>query len=82
MVISQLVCEPIKETIQSLAQQIEDIDYRIAALEAEAMELDPLQYFVLQRKVDHLVGVKHKLQDEWNNEMNELARCRSAHPAQ
>ena len=46
------------------------------------MELNPLQHFVLQRKVDHLVDVKHKLQDEWNNEMNELAKCRSAYPAQ
>ena len=82
MVIFQPVCEPIMETIQSLAQQIEDIDYRIAALEAEAMQLDPLQYFVSQRKIDHLVGVKHRLQDEWNNEMNELALCRSTHPAQ
>ena len=81
MVISQSVCEPIMETIQSLAQQIEDIDYQIGALQAEALQLNLLQYFVSQRKIDHLVGVKQMLQDEWNNEMNALARCRSAQPA-
>jgi hypothetical protein len=71
-------CEPIKQTIQSLTQQIEEIDYRIGALEAQAMQLDPLPYFVSQRKVDRLVREKHALQDEWSNAMSQLAICRSA----
>jgi hypothetical protein len=74
-------CEPIMQTIQNLAQQIEEIDYRIGDLGTEAMQLNPLQYPVSQRKVDRLVRVKHALQDEWNNAMNELAICRSSHPA-
>ena len=74
-------CEPIKQTIQNLTQQIEEIDYRIGALKAEAMQLDPLPYFVSQRKVDRLVRVKLALQDEWNNAMNQLAICRLAHLA-
>ena len=73
-------CEPIIQTIQSLAQQIEEIDSRIGALEAEVMQLNPLQYVVSQRGVDRLVRVKHTLQDRWNNAMSELAICRSAHP--
>ena len=74
-------CEPLMQTIQSLTQQIEKIDYRIGALEAEAMQLNPLQYIVSQRKIDALVKVKRALQDKWNNAMTELAICRSAHPA-
>ena len=74
-------CKPIMQTIQSLAQQIQEIDFRIGVLEAEAMQLNPLQYIVSQRQVDHLVRVKHTLQDKWNNAMSELAICRSAHPA-
>ncbi len=74
-------CEPIKQTIQSLTQQIEEIDYRIGALGAEAMQLNPLPYFVSQRKVDRLVRVKLAFQDEWSNAMSELAICRSAHLA-
>ena len=50
-------------------------------LEAEAMQLNPLPYTVSQRQVDHLVRVKHTLQDKWNNAMSELAICRLAHPA-
>jgi hypothetical protein len=46
-------------------------------VEAEAMELDPSEYLVLQRKVDRLVRAKHEYQDKWNNAMNELAICRS-----
>jgi hypothetical protein len=75
-------CEPIKQTVQSLTQQIEEIDYRIGALEAEALELDPLPYLVSQRKIDRLIRVKNALQDKWHNAMNELAICRSAYPAQ
>ena len=74
-------CEPIMQTIQSLAQQIQEIDFRVGVLEAEAMQLNPLPYIVSQRQVDHLVRVKHTLQDKWNNAMNELAICKSAHPA-
>jgi hypothetical protein len=44
------------------------------------MQLNPLPYIVSQRQVDHLVRVKHTLQDKWNNAMNELAICKSAHP--
>ncbi len=79
--ILQLDCEPIKQTIQSLTQQIEEIDHRIGALKAEAMQLDPLPYFASQRKIDRLVRVKLALEDEWSNAMSELAICRSAHPA-
>jgi hypothetical protein len=78
---SQPGCEPIMQTIQSLAQQIQEFDYRIGTLEAEAMQLDPLPYIGSQREVDRLVGVKHTLQDKWNSAMSELAICRSAHPA-
>ena len=74
-------CEPLMQTIQSLTQQIEKIDSRIGALEAEAMQLNPLQYVVSQRGVDRLVRVKHALQDEWSNVMSQLAICRSAHLA-
>lgn len=70
-------CEPLIQTIQSLAQQIEEIDSRIGALEAEAMQLNPLRYIVSQRKIDHLVRAKHTLQDKWNNAMTELSICRS-----
>ncbi len=73
-------CESLMQTIQSLAKRIEEIDYRISALEAEAMELDPLEYFVSQPEVDRPLGVKHTLQDQWNNAMNELAICQSAYP--
>ena len=71
-------CEPIMQTIQSLAQQIEEIDYGTGALQDEAMRLNPLQYVVSQRKVDRLVREKHALQDKWNNAMSEFAICRSA----
>ena len=74
-------CEPIQQTVQSLTRQIEEFDFRIGALEAEALELNPLPYLVSQRKVDRLIGAKRALQDEWHNAMNELAICRSAHPA-
>ena len=74
-------CEPVMQTIQSLAQQIEELDYRIGALEAEAMQLNLLQDVISQRKVDRLVRVKHAFQDKWNNAMNELAICRSAQSA-
>ena len=74
-------CEPITQTIQSLAQQIQEIDFRIGFLEAEALQLNPLQYIVSQREVDRLVRLERVFQDKWNNAMNELAICRSAHPA-
>ena len=74
-------CEPLVQITESLAQQIEEIDSRIGALEAEAMQLNPLQYIVSQRKIDRLVKVKHALQDKWNDAMTELAICRSSHPA-
>ncbi len=63
--------------IQSLTEHIREIDDRIGALEAEAMQLQPLQYLVSQRKIDRLVRVKRALQDEWNNAMSKLAICRS-----
>jgi len=68
------------QTIQSLAQQIQEIDYRIGVLEAKALQLNALQYIVSQRKVDRLVRVKHTLQDKWNNAMSEFAICKSADP--
>ncbi len=74
-------CELIMQAIQILAQQIQETDYRIGVLEAEAMELNPLQYVGSQREVNRLVRVKHTLQDKWNTAMSELAICRSAHPA-
>jgi hypothetical protein len=73
-------CDLLMPTIQNLAQQIEEIDYRIGALEAEAMQLNPLQYIVSQRKIDGLIRVKHGLRDKWNHAMTELAICRSAYP--
>ena len=69
------------QMIQSLTQQIREVDFRIGALEAEAMQLNPLQYIVSQREVDRLVREKHAFQDEWNNTMSKLATCRLAHPA-
>ena len=33
-------CEPIQQTVQNLTQQIEEIDFRIGALEAEALITD------------------------------------------
>ncbi len=77
----QLDCEPLMQTIQSFAQDIEEIDYRIGALEAEAMELNPLQYLVAQRRVDRLLWVKDARRDKWDNAMSQLAICRSTHPA-
>ncbi len=74
-------CEPLMQTIQSFAQDIEEIDFRIGALEAEAMELNPLQYLVSQRRVDSLLWVKHVRRDKWDNAMSQLAICRSAQPA-
>jgi hypothetical protein len=69
------------QAIQILAQQIQETDYRRGVLEAEAMELNPLQYLSSQRELNRLVRVKHTLQDKWNTAMSELAICRSAHPA-
>ena len=74
-------CEPLMQTIQSLTQQIREIDARIGDLETEAMYLNPLQYIVSQRKIDRLIKVKHTLQDQWNDAMTELAICRAASPA-
>ncbi len=75
-------CESLMQTIQSLAKQIEEIDYRISALEAEAMEeLDPLAYLVPQPRVDRLIREKQALQNTWHNAMNELAICQSVYPA-
>lgn len=67
--------------IQSLTQQIREIDFRIGALEAEAMQFNPLKYIFSQREVDRLVREKHAVQDEWNDTMSKLATCRLAHPA-
>jgi hypothetical protein len=69
------------QAIHILAQHIQETDYRRGVLEAEAMELNPLQYVVAQQELNRLVRVKHTLQDGWNNAMSELAICRSAHPA-
>ena len=74
-------CEPIMQTIQGLEQQALEIDNRIGTLLAEAMRLNPLQFIVSQRKIDHLIGEKHALQDAWDNAMNEFAICRSAYAA-
>jgi len=68
------------QAIQILAQHIQETDYRIGVLEAEAMELNPLQYLGSQRELNRLARVKHTLQDEWNNAMSELAICKSAYP--
>lgn len=65
-----------------LTQQIGDIDNQVAAQNTEAMDLlDPLRYFALQRRVDHLMKIMRALQDEWNNTMNELAACKSSQSA-
>jgi len=77
----QADCAPIVQAIHILAQQIQEIDVRRGVLEAEPMELHPLQYVGTQQEVNRLVRVKLALQDHWNNAMNELAICRSAHPA-
>ena len=69
------------QAIHILAQHIQETDYRRGVLEAEAMELNPLQHVVAQQELNRLVRVKHTLQDKWNNAMSELAICRSAHPA-
>ncbi len=75
-------CESLMQTIQSIAKQIEEIDYRISALEAEAMEeLDPLAYLVSQPRADRLIKEKHTLQNTWHNAMNEFAICQSVYPA-
>jgi hypothetical protein len=63
--------------IQSLTEHIQEVDDRISALEAEAMQFQPLEYIVSQRKIDRLVRVKRALLDEWNNAMSKLAICRS-----
>lgn len=75
-------CETIMQAIQSLTHQIGEIEDRIGALEAEAMELNPLQYLVSQREVDRLYTVMQALQDKWNTTMNEFAICQSVYPAQ
>jgi len=77
----QADCAPIVQAIHILAQQIQEIDVRRGVLEAEAMELNPLQYVSSQQEVNRLVRVKLVLQGKWNKAMNELAICRSAHPA-
>jgi hypothetical protein len=69
------------DVIQGLAQQIEEIDFRIGDLANEAMDLDPLQYLVLQRKVDRLTKAKRALQDKWTHAMDVLATYRSADPS-
>lgn len=75
-------CETIMQAMNSLTHQIGEINARIGALEAEAMELQPLQYLILQREVDRLYRVMHALQDKWNTAMNEFVICQSVHPAQ
>jgi plasmid maintenance system antidote protein VapI len=72
--------ESIMQTIQSLAQQIEEIEHQIGDLVNEAMELSPLQYLILQREIDRLVITKRALQDKWNQAMDVLTVYRSAHP--
>ncbi len=74
-------CEPIIQTIQNLTQQILELDYGIAELEAEALHLSLPQYFVSQREVDRLFNMQRALQNEWNSAMSEFALCRSAHHA-
>jgi len=69
------------QMVQSLTEQIREVDSRIGALEAEALQLNPLRYLVSQREVDGLVREKHALQDEWDNTMSNLAICRAAHAA-
>jgi hypothetical protein len=64
--------------IDQLTQEIRAIDDQINALQVEGLEeLNPLQYFKLQRKVDHLVKEQRILLDKWNEAMDELAICRS-----
>src|SRR5258708_12215457 len=77
----QLGCALIMQAIHLLAQQIQETDSRRGVLEAEAMELKPLQYLGSQRELNRLVRVRHTLQDKWDTAMSELAICRSAHPA-
>ena len=75
---SQPDCEPVAQTVQALAQEIQEVDFRIGALEAEAMEFHPMQYIDSQQAVDRLIKLKHTLQDKWDNAMDELAICRSS----
>jgi hypothetical protein len=74
--------EQLLEIIQGLTRQIEEIDSRIDALINEGMELGPLQYLALQRKIDRLNSAKRALQDKWDHAMNVLAAYRSDHPVQ
>jgi hypothetical protein len=75
---SQPDCEPLTQAVQSLAQEIQEIDFRIGALEAEAMGSNPLLYIYSQREVDRLIKLQHTLRDRWDDAMNELAICRAS----
>ncbi len=67
-------CEPIMQAIQMLTQEAGAVDDQIQALVTEGMnQQNPWQYLRLQPRIDHLIIVKHALQDEWSNAMNELA---------
>ncbi len=71
-------CEPTMQAVHMLTQEIAVVDDQIQALVTEGLnQQNPLQYLRSQIKIDHLIGVKHALQDEWNSAMNELAICRS-----
>ena len=75
---SQLSCEPLREAIQKLTQELDIIEAQLYALEVEGMnQLHPWRYFALQPKVDRLNRKKLALQDAWNRAMNELVVCRS-----
>ncbi|GHO94630.1 hypothetical protein KSF_046780 [Reticulibacter mediterranei] len=73
----QLDCGPIIQKIQSLTEQMWELDNEIEACEAQAL-LKPLpRYFTLQKEADRLLKRQRALQNEWNNAMNDLAICRS-----
>jgi hypothetical protein len=70
--------ESIMETIEKLTQDLDIVENQLNILSVEGMEqLNPWRYLVLQRQVDRLVKKKLKLQDAWNQAMNELVRCKS-----
>ena len=74
-------CEPIMQTIQSLTQQILELDSDIEEVGAEALRLPLSQYFASQREIDRLFKRQHVLQGEWDQAMSELAICRSPRQA-
>jgi hypothetical protein len=71
-------CEPIMQTIQMLAREIDVVDKQMEALDSEGMDqLNPLHYLRSQSRLYPLIKAKNALITEWDNAMNEFAICRS-----